>query len=97
MASPLQKIPIKSDASPSSSSTAPPPEPTTAIRTRRLIILAFWAVVATLGLPHWIWTTSIHREELPVGEMGRWAEGEVCFCDVIAEKVMYADISNLGV
>jgi phosphatidylinositol glycan class S len=34
-------------------------------------------VVATLGLPHWIWTTSIHREELPVGEMARWAEGNV--------------------
>jgi phosphatidylinositol glycan class S len=34
-------------------------------------------VVATLGLPHWIWTTSIHREELPVEEMARWAEGNV--------------------
>jgi hypothetical protein len=40
-------------------------------------------VVATLGLPHWIWTTSIHREELPVGEMARWAEGNVSASDFV--------------
>jgi phosphatidylinositol glycan class S len=34
-------------------------------------------VVATLGLPHWIWTTSIYRSELPVERMTQWAEGHV--------------------
>lgn len=100
MAELLQKTAITSDASPSSphTNTTAPPEKASAVWTRRFIILAFWAVVATLGLPHWIWTTSIHREELPVGEMARWAEGNVsllvlCF----AWGTLYADISGIGV
>ena len=56
----------------------PPPEPPSASWTRRLIIFAFWAVIATLGLPHWIWTTSIHRSELPLELMNAWAEGKAC-------------------
>jgi hypothetical protein len=88
MAVPLQKTAITPDAPnppKTKNPTAPPVETTTAIRTRRFIILAFWAVVATLGLPHWIWTTSIHREELPVGEMRRWAEGNVSFCVLLGD------------
>jgi hypothetical protein len=56
-------------------------------------------VVATLGLPHWIWTTSIHREELPVGEMARWAEGNVSCCSLCfaGKTMMYADLFGLGV
>lgn len=78
MAEPLQKTDITSEASSSPpTNTTAPPEKASAVWTRRFIIFAFWAVVATLGLPHWIWTTSIHREELPVGEMARWAEGNV--------------------
>ncbi|CAK4031613.1 gpi transamidase component pig-s [Lecanosticta acicola] len=44
--------------------------------TRRIIIAAFWAVVACLGLPHWTWTTSIHRASLPLESMNAWAEGK---------------------
>jgi phosphatidylinositol glycan class S len=78
MAEPLEKTDITSDVPSNSPANATaPPEKASAIWTRRFIIFAFWAVVATLGLPHWIWTTSIHREELPVGEMARWAEGNV--------------------
>ncbi|KAK5132097.1 hypothetical protein LTR08_000347 [Meristemomyces frigidus] len=46
--------------------------------TRRWIIIAFWVVVACLGLPYWIWTTSIHRSHLPLGMMNSWAEGKAC-------------------
>lgn len=53
-----------------------PPESPTAPWTRRIIIFAFWAVVVTLGLPHWIWTTSIHRSELPLEAMDAWADGK---------------------
>lgn len=86
MAEPLQKTDITSDALNSHETATAPPEKASAVWTRRFIIFAFWAVVATLGLPHWIWTTSIHREELPVGEMARWAEGNVscCFCVLLA-------------
>jgi len=55
-----------------------PPESPSASWTRRLIIFAFWAVVVALGLPHWIWTTSIHRSELPLESMNAWAEGKAC-------------------
>ena len=102
MAEPLQKTAITSDASSSSPPTAPP-EKASAVWTRRFIILAFWAVVATLGLPHWIWTTSIHREELPVGEMARWAEGNVSLSFFVfvhyweTECMPCADLSGLGV
>lgn len=54
-----------------------PPESQRVTWTRRIILVAFWAVVVCLGLPHWLWTTSIHRSELPVDVMNRWAEGQV--------------------
>lgn len=99
MASPLQPTAITPDASkPKSKSPAaasPPPDKAGAVWTRRFIIFAFWAVVATLGLPHWIWTTSIHREELPVEEMARWAEGNVSawffvFARMVTDVIMSA-------
>lgn len=80
MAEPLQKTTIISDESNSPkdvNAASPPPEKAHAVWTRRIIIFAFWAVVATLGLPHWIWTTSIYRSELPVERMTEWAEGHV--------------------
>jgi hypothetical protein len=86
MAEPLQEEVIASDNSDSpvdASAESPPPEKANAIWTRRIIIFAFWAVVATLGLPHWIWTTSIYRSELPMEQMTQWAEGQVgVFVDV---------------
>ena len=101
MAEPLQKTDITLDtsSSPHTNATAPP-EKASAVWTRRFITFAFWAVVATLGLPHWIWTTSIHREELPVGEMAKWAEGNVsCYFCVLLQILClpYADLLRLGV
>lgn len=77
MAEPLQETTITPDASTENQAASPPPDSPGAVWTRRIIIFAFWAVVATLGLPHWIWTTSIYRSELPVDQMTRWAEGNV--------------------
>lgn len=53
------------------------PEKPATLWTRRLIIAAFWLVVVCLGLPHWVWTTSIQRSELPLESMNAWAEGKV--------------------
>lgn len=55
----------------------PPLETPAKERTRRWIIFTFWVVVACLGLPHWLWTTSIHRSELPLETMNSWSEGRV--------------------
>ncbi len=55
----------------------PPPESPSEIRTRTLVVAAFWAVVIFLGLPVWWWTTSIHRARLPLQEMLEWADGKV--------------------
>lgn len=56
----------------------PPPEKPESTRTRTLVVLSFWAVVLCLGLPVWLWTTSIHRAHLPLREMLDWADGKVC-------------------
>jgi hypothetical protein len=85
MAEVLQDTKITCDASLSSSRSdsdapsppPPPPDTPAAVWTRRIIIFCFWAVVASLGLPHWLWTTSIYRSELPVEQMTRWSEGHV--------------------
>ena len=53
------------------------PESPAASWTRRMILAAFWIVIVTLGLPHWVWTTSIHRSNLPLDSMNAWAEGKV--------------------
>ena len=55
----------------------PPPEKSENIRTRRLVIASFWVVVILLGLPIWLWTTSIHGAVLPLDEMLDWADGKV--------------------
>ena len=67
----------------------PPPESLAMTWTRRRIIIAFWAIVVCLGLPHWIWTTSIHRSSLPLDTMNGWAEGNVS--DRELEKQTNAD------
>lgn len=78
MAEPLQGTAIDKDATEKAdAASVAPPESPGSVWTRRIIILAFWAVVATLGLPHWIWTTSIYRAELPAEQMTRWSEGHV--------------------
>ncbi|KLJ11486.1 phosphatidylinositol glycan, class S [Blastomyces silverae] len=55
-----------------------PPEKPEAIRTRTLVISAFWAVIIFLGLPMWWKTTSIYRARLPLDEMKDWADGKAC-------------------
>lgn len=56
---------------------APPPEKPAEIKTRGWVVFSFWAVVIFLGLPVWLWTTSIHRAALPLQEMLEWADGKV--------------------
>ncbi|KAL8973079.1 MAG: hypothetical protein Q9197_002503 [Variospora fuerteventurae] len=56
----------------------PPPESKEDIRVRQLVILSFWAIVILLGVPIWLWTTSIHRARLPLQEMMDWADGKAC-------------------
>ena len=73
MASPAEKT----DQDDVVAAAGPPAERTSAISTRRFVILAFWAVVVCLGLPLWTWTTTIHRSELPLESMNAWAEGRV--------------------
>nr|XP_023908608.1 GPI transamidase component PIG-S homolog [Quercus suber]POF15558.1 gpi transamidase component pig-s like [Quercus suber] len=55
-----------------------PQEKPQEVWTRRLILLSFWAVVVCFGLPHWIWTTSIHRSDLPLERMREWDAGKTC-------------------
>ena len=55
----------------------PPPESFESSRLRTLVITSFWLVVIFLGLPVWLWTTSIHRARLPLKEMLDWADGKV--------------------
>lgn len=55
-----------------------PPESSSTVWTRRSIIFCFWLVAITLGVPYWIWTTSIHRANLPLQLMDDWANGNVC-------------------
>lgn len=69
----------------------PPPESPKSIKTRGLVILSFWAVVILLGIPVWLWTTSIHRASLPLQEMLDWADGKVLvpfsWCTSVADLV----------
>ena len=55
----------------------PPPEKPESRYTRTFVIVSFWLVVILLGIPVWIWTTSIHRARLPLEEMREWADGKV--------------------
>jgi len=55
----------------------PPPESPESIRTRKLVILSFWAVVIFIGLPVWWKTTTVYRADLPLQEMLDWADGKV--------------------
>jgi hypothetical protein len=75
--------------------SSPPVERTSAIWTRRFVILAFWAVVVCLGLPLWTWTTTIHRSELPLESMNAWAEGQVRIITSSRScEMIHADIYN---
>ena len=74
-----EELDIKAQETPSvqGSPKKPPPETPEGIRLRTLVIVSFWAVAVLLGLPTWLWTTSIHRARLPLREMLDWADGKV--------------------
>ena len=55
----------------------PPAESLASIRVRSLVISSFWVIIILGGFPVWWWTTSIHRENLPLQEMLEWADGKV--------------------
>ena len=55
----------------------PPAESSANIRLRTLVILSFWAIIIFLGLPVWLWTTSVYRARLPLQDMWNWAHGKV--------------------
>lgn len=78
-------------SSPVNAQKQPPPESPKSIKTRGLVILSFWAVVILLGLPVWLWTTSIYRATLPLQDMLDWADGKVMvlflWCTSVAEQV----------
>ena len=61
----------------SDKASKPPAESQEGIRVRSLVIASFWAVVICLGLPIWLWTTSVYRARLPLREMLAWADGKV--------------------
>ncbi|KAF2148788.1 beta-lactamase/transpeptidase-like protein [Myriangium duriaei CBS 260.36] len=56
----------------------PPPETSYSIASRRYILLALWSTIVLLGLPIWIWTTTVHRATLPLDSMNEWAGGQAC-------------------
>ena len=58
-------------------SKRPPPETSESSRLRGLVIVSFWAVVIFLGIPIWLWTTSVYRARLPLDHMLAWAHGKV--------------------
>ncbi len=68
---------LKVASSPANAPKQPPPESPKSIKTRGLVILSFWAVVILLGVPVWLWTTSIYRASLPLQDMLDWADGKV--------------------
>ena len=55
----------------------PPPERPQDVRLRTTVIVSFWALIVFVGLPMWWQTTSIHRAQLPLPEMIKWADGQV--------------------
>lgn len=69
---------FKVASNPANAKNQPPPESPESIKTRGLVILSFWAVVVLLGLPVWLWTTSIYRASLPLQDMLDWADGKAC-------------------
>ena len=68
---------FKLASGPATARKQPPPESRKSIKTRELVILSFWAVIILLGLPVWLWTTSIHRASLPLQNMLDWGDGKV--------------------
>ncbi|PNS21907.1 GPI transamidase component PIG-S [Sphaceloma murrayae] len=56
----------------------PPPETSESIKTRRHILASFWIIIVLVGLPIWIYTTTVPRAPLPLNVMNQWANGQAC-------------------
>jgi GPI-anchor transamidase subunit S len=67
----------KEDGDMGATAKRPPPERPQNVRLRTMVIASFWALILFVGLPMWWQTTSIHRAQLPLPEMIRWADGQV--------------------
>ncbi|GAA5970980.1 hypothetical protein JCM11641_004533 [Rhodosporidiobolus odoratus] len=50
-----------------------PTSPPSDVRTRRIVIIAFWSVIL-LGVPLWWRTTTLERRPLPVARIREWQE-----------------------
>jgi phosphatidylinositol glycan class S len=82
----LQQTPVDMDSQPAAeglvhavlATKQPPPESSRGLKTRRWIILCFWAIAGLLGLPVWYATTTVPRAALPLESMDAWASGQVC-------------------
>ncbi|PSK50381.1 GPI transamidase component PIG-S [Elsinoe australis] len=72
---PSQSSPV---AATSATRKQPPPETSESIKTRRYILASFWIIIALLGLPTWIYTTTVPRAPLPLDIMNQWANGQAC-------------------
>jgi len=79
----------------------PPEESRTDIQNRLNIKIAFWLVAILLGLPLWIWTTTVHRAALPLDVMQKWGTGTACNFQfpleirIKASTEVYIDIRRL--
>ncbi|RPB11097.1 hypothetical protein P167DRAFT_606774 [Morchella conica CCBAS932] len=78
---------------------SPPPDTPENIRTRSFVILSFWIVVISVGIPLWWITTAIYRAPLPLKEMQSWADGRACRAEfpllIDVEAPLLPDPENL--
>lgn len=61
-----------------SAARIPAPEKPETVRTRSLVIAAFWCMIIFFGFPIWWKTTSVYRARLPIEAMVDWANGKTC-------------------
>lgn len=58
------------------------------VRLRTIVVLSFWALILFVGVPMWWQTTSIHRAQLPLPEMLRWADGQVNAHSIFSDSLL---------
>ena len=95
----MDRSTVSGDEAPSASvveKSMAPAERSGTVLTRRYIIFAFWVIIGCLGLPLWLWTTSIHRASLPLESMNRWAEGKACQVHYPLNVEVYAKDMSSG-
>ena len=83
------KVFPESAVSVSQGKKSPSPDTPENTRIRSLVILSFWVVVITIGLPLWWITTAIYRAPLPLKEMQSWADGRVGISPCVAVNLLF--------